>query len=303
MMRRLQCALLAVVAVIGFGSIASAADMPVKARPMAPAPAFSWTGFYIGANVGGSWSNEGTDYSMPFTAAGNIFTNCGAPAGVVLPAPTSPNPFDLSGSCSNKSSSFLGGGQIGYNYQSGAVVYGVEADFEWRRLIDRSYTRFGSNANTGLPMGSVATDTAYFKSEQGSLGTLRGRIGYAPSNWLLYVIGGLAVGNTKHSVTEVLSPGNTCTAVGAGCRNASDDSTKTGWTVGAGAEWAFAQTWSLGVEYLYVDLGKTTLTLAPTGGFFFNTSTVTFNDQSHIARLKLNYRWGQKPAPARTVRP
>jgi outer membrane immunogenic protein len=148
-------------------------------------------------------------------------------------------------------------------------------------------------------MGGVANDTAYFKSEQGALGTLRGRIGYAPSNWLLYVTGGLAVGNTKHSVTEVLDPGNTCVVIsGSTCRSGSNDSTKTGWTVGAGAEWAFAQAWSLGVEYLYVDLGSSTVSLAPlgpagAGQYFFNTSTATFNDRSHIARLKLNYRWGQ----------
>lgn len=288
-------------AAMGFGGVqvASAADMAVKARPMAPAPAFSWTGFYIGANVGGSWGNEGFDYSMPFTAAGNIFANCGAPAGVVLPAPTSTNPFGLSGSCTDNSSSFLGGLQLGYNWQAGAIVYGLEGDVMWRRLKDNSYTRFGSNPAAGSPMGSVATDTAYFNSEQGALGTLRGRIGYAPSNWLLYLTGGLAVGHTEHSFTEVLAPGNTCVVIaGNTCRNTSDSKTKAGWTVGAGAEWAFAQAWSLGVEYLYVDLGSTTLTLSPlgpagAGQFFFNTSTATFNDRSHIARLKLNYRWGQ----------
>jgi outer membrane immunogenic protein len=162
----------------------------------------------------------------------------------------------------------------------------------WRRLQDNSYTRFGSNTTTGAPMGSVANDTAYLSSEQGALGTLRGRIGYAPSNWLLYLTGGLAVGHTEHSFTEVLSPGNTCSSA-ANCRNTSDSQTKAGWTVGAGAEWAFAPAWSLGLEYLYVDLGSTTLTLAPTGGFFPNTSTATFDDRSHIARLKVNYRWGQ----------
>ena len=179
-------------------------------------------------------------------------------------------------------------------------MYGLEGDVMWRRLQDNSYTRFGSNATTNSPMGSAATDTAYLSSEQGALGTLRGRIGYAPSNWLLYLTGGLAVGHTEHSFTEVLAPGNTCVVVsGTTCRNTSDSQTKAGWTVGAGAEWAFAPAWSLGLEYLYVDLGSTTLTLSPLGAcngstnYFCNTSTASFDNRSHIARLKVNYRWGQ----------
>jgi outer membrane immunogenic protein len=62
--------------------------------------------------------------------------------------------------------------------------------------------------------------------------------------------------------------------------------------VGAGAEWMFAHNWSVGVEYLYVDLGSSTITLAPAGGFFFNTSSVKFADRQHVARVKINYHFG-----------
>ena len=80
---------------------------------------------------------------------------------------------------------------------------------------------------------------------------------------------------------------------GTTCRSISDDKTKVGWTVGAGIEVAFAQNWSFGAEYLYVDLGSTTLTLTPItdGGFFTNTSTSEFENRSHVARAKLNYRF------------
>jgi outer membrane immunogenic protein len=275
------------------GGSALAADFPVKAPKAAPAVAFSWTGFYVGANAGGSWSDDNLSYSNPFTSAGNSFAVCGAPAPAVAPAPTVPNPFRLSNRCSD-SNSFLAGGQIGYNFQAGAVVYGIEADGAWRRLRERSFTRFGSNPTPGSPMGSVANDTAYLRSQQDSLGTVRGRLGYAPSNWLLYVTGGLAVGGVKHSVTEVLDPGNTCLppVPNGTCRTISDSETKVGWTVGGGVELALAPQWSVGAEYLFVDLGRTILTLTPTGGFFSNTSTSTFDNQSHIARVKLNYRFG-----------
>ena len=303
-MRCKTAGLLAVAFSLGVVQAASAADMPTKAPMKAPmmAPAFSWTGFYAGVHAGGSWSaGDDPDYTLtdpsggaPFTS--RAFASCGSPTGVAVPVPTSPNPFDLRAACSNDSS-FLGGGQIGYNWQTGSVVLGVEADVSWRELTDYSFGVFGNNPTAGLPMGSVAADTAYFKSKQGALGTLRGRIGYAPGNWLLYVTGGLAIGHVEHSVTEVLSPGTTCVApAGNSCQTVSDSATKVGWTVGAGAEFAFWQHWSIGAEYLYVDLGDTTLTINSLGAasatnYFFNTGTATFHDRSHIARVKLNYRF------------
>ena len=169
-------------------------------------------------------------------------------------------------------------------------------------------------------MGSIAEDTAYHRSELGVFGTVRGRLGFSPAqpiigaNWLLYATGGLAVGHVEHSVTEVLAPGTTCLVVsGTTCSSISNDKTKVGWTVGAGIEVAFAQNWSFGAEYLYVDLGSTTLTLTPIadGGFFTNTSTSEFENRSHVAReaelsvrgaAALNSR-GRAPMSPRHARP
>jgi outer membrane immunogenic protein len=278
----------------GFGA-ASAADMAVKApayKAPPPVEVWDWSGFYIGGNVGGAWSDNRTTYTMPFTTPGNSFANCSAPAGVALPVLTGPNPFDLSTNCS-RPSSVIGGGQIGYNWQRAAWMFGLEADGEWQQLIQHSFVRFGSNPALGAPMGSVATDTAYFRSEQDALGTFRGRVGWSGGPWLLYATGGLAVGEVKHSATEVLAPGVACPVAPSGtCRTGSDDTTKFGWTVGAGAEWMFAHNWSVGVEYLFVDLGSSTITLAPAGGFFFNTSSIKFDDREHVARVKLNYHFG-----------
>ncbi len=277
---------------------ASAADMAVKAPRVVDPPVYGWAGFYIGANVGGSFSDNSRAYNTPFTTPGNSFANCGTPAGVAAPALTGANPFDLSTDCS-RPSSFIGGGQLGYNWQRGTWVFGLEGDGDWQSLVQHSFTRFGANPTAGAPFGSVATDTAYFRSEQNALGTFRGRIGYSPGSWLVYATGGLAVGDVSHSVTEVLAPGNSCpVAPSATCRTGADDTTKVGWTLGAGLEWMFARNWSVGAEYLYVDLGSTTITLAPAGGFFFNASTVRFEDREHIARLKVNYHFGG-PAASR----
>jgi outer membrane immunogenic protein len=300
-MRCFAWAAVVALSAVGVTQSALAADMPVKARPADVAPIFSWTGLYIGVNAGGAWSDNDAQYANPFTGPGNVFAVCRAPAGATLPAPTTPNPFNLSGTCSSGSTSFVGGGQIGYNWQSAAFVYGIEGDIQWREHESNSFVRFGDNPTAGDPMGSIANDTAYHRAEQNAFGTLRGRLGYAPTmrvggaNWLLYVTGGLAVGRVNHSVTEVLEPGNTCVAPsGTTCRTTSEDKIKAGYAVGAGIEVAFAGNWSVGAEYLFVDLGKTTLTLAPIGGFFSNSSTSTWDNQSHIARAKLNYRFGSR---------
>lgn len=284
-MRNLLIAAIAVtVAAAGSASAADIAARPyTKAPPIVAAP--TWAGGYIGLNAGGAWGEGSPAFSDPFTTAGNIFAVCGAPAGAVVPAPVG----GLSANC-GRGSSFIGGGQVGYNWQSGTWVYGVEADGAWQHLVNRSFTRFGSNPTGGAPMGSVANDTAYLRSELNALGTFRGRIGYAPSTWMVYVTGGLAVGGVNNSVTEILAPGNACVSA-ANCRLSVDDSIKAGWTVGAGAEWLFAPNWSIGAEYLYVDLGRSTITAGPTGGFFSNTSVSTFDNTEHVVRAKLNYHF------------
>jgi outer membrane immunogenic protein len=280
------------------GSIGSAyaADMAVKAPPPPIAPVWNWTGFYIGGNVGGAWSDNSYSYNMPFTLPGNIFARCAAAPGNAFPVPVGPNPFDISNNCS-RPSSVIGGGQIGYNWQAANWVFGVEADGAWQQMIQHSFVNFGANPAAGQPMGSVAGDTAWFRTEQNALATFRGRVGYTGGAWLIYATGGAAVGNVKHSVTEILSPGVACpVAPSVTCRTGADDITKWGWTVGAGAEWMFAQHWSVGAEYLYVDLGSSTITLLPlpaaTSPFFFNTSSATFRDREHVARVKLNYHFG-----------
>ena len=190
--------LLAGVGLLALGvASASAADiqrrqaMPAKAPAYSPPPLYNWTGLYIGINGGGGWGR--TDFSAPL-ASGS---------------------FNTSGA--------LVGGTLGYNYQMGQIVFGLEGDMDWSNLR-------GSGTCAGISC-SVRNNW---------LGTARGRIGYAIDRFLPYVTGGAAFGNIKTSV--------------AGLGDASE--TKTGWTVGGGLEAAIAGPWTAKVEYLHVDLGR-----------------------------------------------
>ena len=175
---------------------AAAADLPRReAMPtkgmVYMAPPYNWTGFYVGINGGGGWGKS--DYSAPFSTGS----------------------FDTSGG--------LVGGTLGYNWQMGQTVFGIESDLDWTNFR-------GSSACLGT---SCETRNNY-------LGTVRGRLGYAIDRFMPYVTGGAAFGNIKTSI--------------AGVGDASDS--KVGWTVGGGLEAAIAGPWTAKIEYLYVDLGN-----------------------------------------------
>jgi outer membrane immunogenic protein len=259
-MRRFHCAALAAVAAIGFASFASAADLPVNALPPGPPGArvayYGWTGFYIGGNLGGSWANNDATYFQPL--------------------------FLGSGTASFSQASVIGGGQVGYNWQIGAMVLGAEADIEGRHWSDSA---------TVAPFVGAPTALVNLTQEENWLGTVRGRIGFTYGNALLYATGGVAFGGTQHSYTEFVSTN------AAQTRTLSDSTTKTGWTAGAGVEYAMWKNVpgkvSLGIEYLYVDLGDTTLSqgASTVGGLPFSPSQATFKDRSNIVRAKLNWRF------------
>jgi outer membrane immunogenic protein len=172
---------------------------------------------------------------------------------------------------------FLGGGQIGYNWQSDKFVFGVEADAAWR----------DNKASTVFPFPG-GLDFTTFTTKQTWLATFRPRVGVAANNWLFYVTGGAAAEGLEHSFNE-----NRPSLAGAN-RTFSSNDTRWGWTVGAGVEAGFSN-WSVGLEYLYVDFNKSTTITAPAqvlGGLPFNVSVVSFDDSvQHVLRAKLNYHF------------
>lgn len=195
-------------------STASAADLsrPVYTKaPPAPAPVFyNWTGFYIGANAGGKWVTN-TDETV--TAGGTSFTLSGA-----------------------NDSSWIAGGQIGYNWQAPGSnwVFGIEGDADAQD--------FHRDRVLGTAIGPfIPGDTFSFESKWQA--SVRGRIGYAWDRVLLYATGGVAFTQLKGSASLV------------GIGTVTDDQTIVGGTVGGGIEWAVWDTVSLGVEGRYTFYG------------------------------------------------
>ena len=190
--------LLASVGVLALGvASASAADVPRRQAPPAKAPVYvapppyNWTGFYLGINGGGGWGSS--DFSAPF-ATGSFNTSGG-----------------------------LVGGTLGYNYQVGQGVFGIEGDLDW------------SNIRGSATCGATTCET-----RNNWLATVRGRLGYAMDRFMPYVTGGVAFGDIKTSIA------------GVGDANES----KAGWTIGGGLEAAISGPWTAKIEYLYVDLGN-----------------------------------------------
>jgi outer membrane immunogenic protein len=253
---------------LSIGAPALAADMPVKA-PVVVA-AYSWSGPYVGLHAGYGWMRSNTSL--------DVLSN-GTPTSLAsLGLEEIPDRFRIN------SSGFVGGGQIGFNHQINRVVLGVEGDL--------SFSAIGGNATAS---GSVSflfngvPAVLPFLSEQSQdlrwLATLRGRLGYLPTDAvLLYATGGLAVGQLVE--THHLQ-------IGGVNYLGSATSTRVGWTVGGGAEYRLGGNWTAKLEYLYFDLGKTTVIAIDqsTPGNPFQPRA-QFDHTGHIARIGINYRFG-----------
>lgn len=229
---------------------ALAADMPIKAPPTPPpAPVYSWTGYYAGLNAGGGWENTINNSATPCT------DNVGGTACAVVPLPGAV-PTELG----THPHGFISGGQIGYNWQKGVFVWGIETDFQGTNIKGAA-----TGANT-LPVPAappgVVTVTGTGSQKIDWLGTLRGRLGWLPVNPLLvYMTGGLAYGQvqTNVSFSGITAPNGGPLIPFNGSTAASQSNSLAGWTLGGGLEWMFAPHWTVKAEYLYYDLGAVTL--------------------------------------------
>jgi outer membrane immunogenic protein len=254
--------IIALGAAVAIAAPAAAADlgarMPVKAAPAA-APIMSWTGLYIGGHIGYGWTDSSS--TVVTNPAGGSF-----PVGTVIP---------------QKSDGFLGGGQVGLNYQWNQLVLGVEADFSW--------TDISSSSTTPSPIVAGATSTT--DSRLRSVTLLTGRLGFVPTNnVLLYVKGGGAWGDFE---TE----GATHNAAGVVTSYSTGGEIRSGWTIGGGAEWAFLPNWSAKVEYNYIDFGTTRVdrTITTPGGALIGVFQRDIASEAHLVKVGLNYRlnWWQ----------
>jgi outer membrane immunogenic protein len=266
-------ALLAAAVLLSAGG-AHAADLAYKAPPvMAPVP--TWTGWYVGVNGGGTWNRLNTTAADigpdTFFAPGNV------------PAVAAGATQTLNGSGG------LAGGQVGYLYQTGWAILGVEAGFDWSGL--RAST---SNGPTTYPVTPGSTFAWNLQAKQDWLFTFLGRVGVDAGRWYPYLTGGLAVTHEKYSANflDTFYPSNATNTFSG---------TTAGWVLGAGAEFRVSDHWLLRGEYLYMEfdgLGGNGFLACSAGvgfcaapansaGFSFGTSK--FRD--NVGRLALSYKF------------
>lgn len=218
---------------------ALAADLPLpsKSPPVAPvayAPAaiYNWTGFYIGGEAGAGFSNS--SWSDPFTGGTNTFRS---------------------------NTGFLGGGDIGANYQLNMLVLGVEGNFDWTGLKSNGTDSIGDAINTNTNWTSTVT----------------GRVGAAFDRLLVYGKGGLALAQDQSSLTDL------------GGNSAGTTFLRTGWTVGAGLEYGITKNWSAKIEYDYLNFGPQTLNFStPLQPAYSSSASLAVQE----VKAGINFRFG-----------
>lgn len=254
------------------------------ARPVYKAPAVTpvhnWAGFYVGGHGGYGWDPASGMFN-PVTYAYNV----GGPglAATVLSGPGNiPLSVDPSGG--------FGGIQIGYNWQTGAYIFGWEADVSFGKINDEDIKGFTVVTTAGDVLDF--TGNVRLKQEVDYFGTVRGRFGWANNTLLFYATGGLAWGHIETTFQVYnLQIQNNGALSGAALASflagatARQDDVRFGFAVGGGFEWAFAPMWSFKADYIFIDLGNGD-TLSIPGG------TANSDFYMHTVRFGVNYKFG-----------
>ena len=291
---------LASVCALALAGTAFAADLPSSAPPpVTPPPPPIWTGFYVGVNAGGSFGGNSaattTDYPGYYADTWNTEA-----------ATSSALAYAVLG---HNKVGFIGGGQIGYNYQYDASwVIGFETDIQGITGASSSASAFGVGIPADYPNETILSSNVASQSTQ-YLGTVRGRLGFLATPTLLaYATGGLAYGGVKSSSSVNQAILNTFGAdPGSYASSGNYSGTRTGWVVGAGLEWMFAPNWSLKAEYLHYDLGRATYALSALtyyGGFtdplYASAPQASTRFNGNIVRAGISYHFNFD-APAAVV--
>lgn len=264
---------------VSFGAVA--ADLPTRAPAPAPvyaAPVFTWAGFYAGVQVG--YQQQRDKYGS---------TDSDWIDGVWVAAP-------VAGVASLNDNGFLGGVHVGYNYQTGSIVLGLEADLE------------GVGGKNTYSVYEPAFDQ-YKYNETWSASTrvnwqasLRARLGYSFDRALIYVTAGLALADVEATYANTVTNTDAPFVTASGSRSNSD--VRTGYTIGAGVQYALTNAWSVRAEYRYTNLGTLSDNNVPwlvgktTGGQAPGYTTREQHDlSSNSVRVGLTYTFGAKSAP------
>lgn len=259
---------------------AFAADLPLKAPPMAlPVPAI-WSGCHVGGHIGAA--TDSVSYSDPGTAV---------PPGGLFPNGTVAQNFAPAGAsfAANGQLAFLGGVQAGCDYQFGNHwVIGIGGDFSWTNLSSLANDPFFGGKN-GNPMTlSTRTD---------EIATITGRVGYAFDNVMIYGKGGAAFArdsyavNNSAAVNQALLGCTTPTFAFIGC-NLVGSADRWGWTAGVGVEWAFDKNWSAMVEFDHYGFDAKTVSMnVVNNNFFVTPANLTVKHDIDTVKIGINYRF------------
>jgi outer membrane immunogenic protein len=224
----------------------------MKGPPPAPvmAPVYNWTGFYLGVNAGGAWGSTSIHDPSPF-------------------API----FGIPTSQTIGSSGFIGGGQLGYNYQFGGnFVIGGELELDGMDL----------DASKTVPI-FIGASNVMRKANADWLGTAGVRLGYAADRVLFYAKGGAAVADYSYR--------DQTTFFGTVFNNATNDTDRWGWMIGGGVEWAFAANWTAKAEYDYISFDRQNITLNSVGGVLPAAQPLGIADSISLAKIGINYKF------------
>jgi outer membrane immunogenic protein len=252
-MHKLLVAAAAAPALLTTAIAANAADLPARPAP-APAPVyvpapFTWTGCYLGANIGGAWAHGNvTDTTLGINVSNG--TNNGR---------------------------FIGGGEGGCNYQMGSFVIGAEGDFDWAANNNGNGTSFVVPA--AVP--GIGGNTLNVVSNNNWVSTVAARFGFAADRVLFYgKAGGGWVGNNGFTVTN--------TTTGASI-SGGNSNTNSGWLVGAGIEWAFAYNWTAKIEYDYLGLSSRSFTVPATSPLLPGDTFTIGSNNVQMVKFGINY--------------
>ena len=301
---------------------AFSADLPSIKSALVSTPAPMWTGFYAGLNSGYNFGTNNNSYTMGFGP--DVFSAIDGGNGGPISFSYVLNGVGLAqtGIASNNQNGFIGGGQVGYNYQlQQKYVVGVEADIQGAGISGSGgFTGAGANSTTvdGINYSANSAGQTSISSSVNWLGTVRGRLGYllTPS-LLIYGTGGLSYGGVEAALssnvyTNYIGSKNanlpfqgSQTYIG----NSTMLQTLVGWNAGGGLEWMFMPNWSLKGEAIYWNLGNVNLnttSIAGAGGSWYYyipdqqrgllpnqvcSSTSSINYQGIIARAGVNYHF------------
>jgi outer membrane immunogenic protein len=269
-MKKLLLTTTALVAFAAVGS-AGAADLPVKAPPIVAAPAFSWTGCYVGAHAGYGWGRNKNDF-------GAAVASGGTEEGTFFPAEFGPFNHNTSGG--------VAGGQLGCNKQfANNWVVGIEGELWWSGMKGR----FTAPEDSTDPR-----QFSRFESRNLWDGDVALRLGYAWDRSLLYGKAGVAVGSFRYTEWHDDFPTAHGCPGGTGVCSVSFTDTRAGLLLGVGWEYAWTNNWTFKVEYDYINYGSTNIPYPSTGAFGATIQSFPVRDTKQIVKVGVNYKfdWG-----------